>query len=127
MRYWVDNNLEVHVASRTLPSGLMGIYNNLENTVLIDPRLTYAQKRCTLVHELVHWSHGDQGFCLNFAKDPERRTRLESAGILIDTPEYALLELEYGPDVWRIAEELELTPAIVRDYQNLVLPYRRLR
>ncbi|MCX8646280.1 hypothetical protein J3T92_06630, partial [Bifidobacterium sp. B4081] len=29
------------------------------NMILIDRSMTYTQKRCTLVHELIHWQHAD--------------------------------------------------------------------
>lgn len=50
---------DLHVASTRLPGKLDGIYCLTTNTVLIDRRITYTRKRCALVHELVHWQHGD--------------------------------------------------------------------
>ena len=50
---------DLHVASAWLPGKLDGIYCLATNTVLIDRRITYTRKRCALVHELVHWQHGD--------------------------------------------------------------------
>lgn len=50
---------DLHVASTRLPGKLDGIYCLATNTVLIDRRITYTRKRCALVHELVHWQHGD--------------------------------------------------------------------
>ena len=53
--------LPVTVSSAILPDGLWGCYDNENNVILIDRRLTYTAKRCTLVHELLHWRHGDTG------------------------------------------------------------------
>lgn len=50
---------DLHVASARLPGKLDGVYCLSTNTVLIDRRITYTRKRCALVHELVHWRHGD--------------------------------------------------------------------
>lgn len=50
---------DLHVASARLPGKLDGLYCLATNTVLIDRRITYTRKRCALVHELVHWQHGD--------------------------------------------------------------------
>lgn len=53
--------LPVTVSSAILPNGLWGCYDNETRVILIDRRLTYTAKRCTLVHELLHWKHGDTG------------------------------------------------------------------
>ena len=50
---------DLHVASARLPGKLDGVYCLSTNTVLIDRRITYTRNRCALVHELVHWRHGD--------------------------------------------------------------------
>ena len=36
-----------------------GFYDETTRTILIDRQLIYCQKRCTLVHELIHWQHTD--------------------------------------------------------------------
>lgn len=52
--------LDVEIRSADhLPNGMMGCYSERTRTILIDRCLPYVAKRCTLVHELVHWSHGD--------------------------------------------------------------------
>ena len=53
--------LPVTVSSAILPDGLWGCYDDENRVILIDRRLTYTAKRCTLVHELLHWRHGDTG------------------------------------------------------------------
>lgn len=121
MRYWVDDHCDVAVASAMLPEGYDGYYDDSEQAILIDWRLTYAQKRCALVHELVHWSHRDTSCDGWLRVKCERRTRRETAGILVDTDAYGTAERMFEGDVHLIAEELEITPGVVRDYRGLVL------
>lgn len=121
MRYWVDDHCDVAVASAMLPEGYDGYYDDTEQSILIDWRLTYAQKRCALVHELVHWVHGDP-CCDGWLRAKcERRTRRETAGILVDLAAYQTAENIYDGEIHRIAEELEVTPGVICDYQGLVL------
>lgn len=79
---------DLHVASARLPGRLDGVYCLATNTVLIDRRITYTRKRCALVHELVHWQHGDdtsngcrggknERRCRRFAKCTSTRERRE--------------------------------------------------
>lgn len=86
--------LPVTVSSAILPNGLWGCYDNENRVILIDRRLTYAAKRCTLVHELLHWRHGDTG-CSNDSSKLERRARRETALTLIDPLRYGMLEQMY--------------------------------
>lgn len=113
MRYWVDENIpDLRVISTAeLSAGdVMGFYSASRNVILISLGMTYTQKRCTLVHELVHWRHGDTG------AEHEARTRTETAGILIDP---AVLEGEaamYGTDYEVIADDMDVTEGVLRDY-----------
>lgn len=105
--------LDVRVDSvDRLDGDLSGCYCERTRTILIDRRLSYTAKRCTLVHELVHWAHADAGCGVR-----ERRTRLETARLLIDPADYMLAEQVYEGDVWHIAEELNVTPQVVLDYR----------
>lgn len=108
--------LDVEIRSADhLPNGMMGCYSERTRTILIDRRLPYVAKRCTLVHELVHWSHGDDRCGLH-----EMRTRAETARLLISPTEYALAERMYDGNVWRIADELEVTLSLVSDYKEML-------
>ena len=93
---------DLHVASARLPGKLDGIYCLATNTVLIDRRITYTRKRCTLVHELVHWAHDDDTSKGCEGSRIERRCRRRTALLLIDPAEYALAERMYGgnPTKW---------------------------
>ena len=81
---------DLHVASARLPGKLDGVYCLSTNTVLIDRRITYTRKRCALVHELVHWRHGDDTTHGCLGGKNERRCRRETAMLLINSAEYAL-------------------------------------
>ncbi|MFY1723585.1 ImmA/IrrE family metallo-endopeptidase [Bifidobacterium breve] len=111
--------LPVTVSSAILPDGLWGCYDGENNVILIDRRLTYAAKRCTLVHELLHWRHGDTG-CSNNSSKLERRTRRQAAHLLIDPAELALAERMYDDDLWSIADELNVTMQVLTDYQAML-------
>ncbi|WP_232348595.1 MULTISPECIES: hypothetical protein [Bifidobacterium] len=45
------------ISSVLLPAGMPDFYDEATRTILIDMQLIYCQKRCTLVHELIHWQH----------------------------------------------------------------------
>lgn len=110
--------LPVTVSSALLPDGLWGCYDAATEVILIDRRLTYTAKRCTLVHELLHWQHGDTG-CANDRSKQERRARRETASLLIDPVELALLERMYD-DPWSIADELNVTIQVLTDYRQIL-------
>lgn len=108
--------LPVTVSSAILPDGLWGCYDAENHVILIDRRLTYTAKRCTLVHELLHWRHGDTG-CSNDSSKLERRARRETALTLIDPLRYGMLEQMYEGNSWNISQELEVTPQVLRDFR----------
>lgn len=108
--------LPVTVSSAILPDGLWGCYDAENHVILIDRRLTYAAKRCTLVHELLHWRHGDTG-CSNDSSKLERRARRETALTLIDPLRYGMLEQMYEGNSWNISQELEVTQQVLGDFR----------
>lgn len=111
--------LPVTVSSAILPGGLWGCYDDENRVILIDRRLTYAAKRCTLVHELLHWRHGDTG-CSNNSSKLEHRARRQTARLLIDPTELALAERMYDDDLWSIADELNVTTQVLTDYRAML-------
>lgn len=92
---------------------MMGCYCESTRTILIDRRLLYVAKRCVLVHELVHWLHGDDRCGVH-----ETRTRMETARLLVDRERYARVEAMYDGEPWPIASELELTTQVITDFQQ---------
>lgn len=111
--------LPVTVSSAILPDGLWGCYDNETHVILIDRRLTYTAKRCTLVHELLHWRHGDTG-CSNDSSKLERRARRETALTLIDPLHYGMLEQMYEGNSWNISQELEVTQQVLGDFRQVM-------
>lgn len=109
---------DLHVASTRLPGKLDGIYCLTTNTVLIDRRITYTRKRCALVHELVHWQHGDDTTHGCIGGKNERRCRHETARLLINPAEYALAERMYDGNPYQMAAELNVTVQVIEDYKN---------
>ena len=110
--------LPVTVSSALLPDGLWGCYDAATEVILIDRRLTYTAKRCVLTHELLHWKHGDDG-CANDRSKQERRCRTQTALLLVDQVELALLERMYEYE-WQIAGELGITTQVLEDFRQVM-------
>jgi len=124
MRRYADM-LDVTICSDLLPQGIEGIYDEALRMIVIDRSLDYTQKRCTLVHELVHWSHGDDSCNGIMGARMERRTRRETAALLIPQIEYATLENIYDGEAYPMAAELNVTEQVLRDYKELILDRRQ--
>ncbi|WP_428859398.1 ImmA/IrrE family metallo-endopeptidase [Bifidobacterium dentium] len=112
--------LPITTSSALLPDGWQGAYCKRTETILIDRRLTYSGKRCALVHELIHWQYGDDSCDPSIRSIQESRTRRETAMLLIDPAEYAMLERVYEANLWYIAQELNVTMQVLWDYQDLL-------
>lgn len=91
-----------------LPEGISGEINWPTHTITIDPRLSQAQRRCTLAHELVHIHHHHTS---HQPAAVERQVRAETARWLIPDLHQlrdALLMPDPAADLW-------VTPAVLRD------------
>jgi Zn-dependent peptidase ImmA (M78 family) len=113
--------LGVDVCSDKLPPYRQGLYSRALNLIVVDREATYRVKRCALAHELVHWSHGDDGCNTRLYLRAERRTRRETAMLLVSPSDYAIAEQIYEGDAFRIAAELDVTRQIVDNYREMVL------
>lgn len=120
MRRYADS-LGVTVCSDNLPGDRQGLYSATANTIVIDRGISYTAKRCTLVHELVHWHRGDRVCDSAIGARIEHRTRRETALLLVRPSDYALAERVYDADVFRMAAELNVTWQVVEDFQKYVL------
>jgi hypothetical protein len=120
IRQYADS-LPVDICSARLPEKVQGIFNGMLGMIIVDRAMTYTQKRCTLTHELVHWSHGDDTCNGIMGARMERRTRRETAALLVSPTDYALAETMYEGDVAHIAIELDVTLQIIEDYRDMVL------
>lgn len=110
--------MALYTVAPDLPGKLDGLYCLATNTVLIDRRITYTRKRCALVHELVHWQHGDDTSNGCRGGKLEQRCRRETAMLLINPSEYALAERIYGGNPYQMAAELNVTVQVIEDYKN---------
>lgn len=120
MRRLADS-LGIDVCSRSLPGELEGFYHAPTNLIVIDRDMDYTMKRCTLTHELVHWSHGDSTCDPVIHARIENRARRETATLLVSPADYALAETVYEGDVGRIAVELNVTEQVIDDYRDMIL------
>jgi hypothetical protein len=74
-----------------LPDDEMGRWVPSRQTILLDDRLNQAERRCTLVHEMVHHVTGDHlGLTPELVRMQERLCRERTARLLITLP--ALLD-----------------------------------
>lgn len=115
MRRYVDRNmpqLTVKTVAWLKDTDYCGLYVKSVQTIYISLGMTYTQKRCTLVHELVHWEHGDTD------ESCETRTRIETANILIDPQALRVESIMYGTDYMHIAGELEVTWMVLADWMR---------
>jgi Zn-dependent peptidase ImmA (M78 family) len=120
MRRYADT-LSISVSSRVLPKGVNGIYSRDLQVIVIDRRLTYRQKRCTLLHELMHWNHQDESCTAHYLRKNEIRARKETAIALINPDEYRIAEVEYDGKAGCMADELEVTMSVLNDYREYIL------
>ena len=119
MRRYADT-LNVTIGSALLPDGMTGFYDEATRTILIDRQLIYCQKRCTLVHELIHWQYADTTRAGVYGSRLENRTRRETALKLVNPFEYQTAEAMYEGDPFQIAYELDVTLQIIQDYQHIL-------
>lgn len=109
----------VRVVMGHMPADLLGAYSPLEARVYLDIRLTPAERRSVLAHELGHVYHGhtcDEG------RDSalERQADAYAATLLVDPHDYAGLE-RVSPHADYIADELGVTAQIVHDFRRYCL------
>jgi Zn-dependent peptidase ImmA (M78 family) len=112
MAYAARRGVAVHVAH--LPSPYRGYYDPERRHVVYDFNLTPIERRVVLAHELGHDHHGH---ACEDDPDYERAADIFAARLLIDPAEYAQLE-RVTHDVDAIAEEMGVTPDLVRIYQQ---------
>ncbi|TPF96834.1 hypothetical protein EP30_05290 [Bifidobacterium sp. UTCIF-39] len=103
-----------------LPDDLAGACCPNIDVILIDQNQTDTRKKCALVHELVHYQHGDDTSHGWAAAKAENRCRRKTALLLINPIEYATAEQMYDGDIWRISHELGVTTQVIHDYQHIL-------
>lgn len=109
----------VRVVMGHLPDDLLGAYSPLENRIYLDIRLTPSERRSVLAHELGHVFHGHT---CDTGRDSalERQADAYAATLLVHPEDYAALE-RVSTDTHYIAEELNVTTAVIDDFRRYVL------
>jgi Zn-dependent peptidase ImmA (M78 family) len=105
---------DVTVRTAALAEGLMGLWDEDERTVWLDARLTPAERRCTLAHELVHAERGDLP-CEDPVLDTRQEQRVEREAARRLVPLERLLDaLRWTSDAAEAADVLDVDPALLR-------------
>lgn len=91
-----------------LPHGMHG--GTAGNDIYLDKRLTQRQRRCVLMHELIHWEHQHDGH-----QPPHVEAWVDrlAAIALIDLPDLRDA-LRWGRSAWEIAEHLSVTERLLQ-------------
>jgi hypothetical protein len=118
MRRWADRRRILVASSTLLSDDRKGVYDNRNHVILLDRGMDYTAKRCTFVHEYVHWQYNDPGCGSLLGTKAENRAKLLTARMLISPVEYAMAEEMYEGDPYRIANELDVTYQVVCDYRD---------
>lgn len=95
--------------------GPQGAWIPPENRISIRHGMDDAQTRCALAHELAHMWLGHPAPATD---RQEMQADRMAAELLISTVEYALVEQIYGPQLHRIAKELNVTTDTVRIWRD---------
>ena len=100
-------HISVHFDRLERAAGVTDGHSN----IWLDERLTEIERRCALMHELVHLEHGHMG---HQSETVERAVRAEAARLLI--PSDRLWAYRHWHDTMHaLAEELGVTDAVLRD------------
>lgn len=96
------------ITAALLPDGVKAYYYPEIDTIVLDERLSNAEKRCTLMHELVHRAlQDDSGLPDHLDLIQERRCRAVTARALIDVVDLGDA-LQWSDDRHEIAEHLDV-------------------
>lgn len=107
--------LGVRVATAPLDPGFLGLYDADRHAISLTLGLTPVERRCVLAHELGHAIHRHR----TGSPSNERVANAFAARLLVD-PEALRDATLWTHEPWELAEELDLTEDVVRDYLTLV-------
>lgn len=113
--------MEVQIVEGELPGRRRGMYSHSRRLIVLREGLSYPRARSSLAHELGHASYGHEP-----ATDIVTHTRQErladewAAKALINPVEYELTEAMYGPHIGLLANQLDVTPKMIRVWQGLI-------
>lgn len=109
-----ERGLTVHATH--MPDGYLGYYEPDARRIWFDIRLTIAERRVTIAHELGHEYYGD----VCSSRRAEHRADAYAAHLLVDPVEYARLEM-YESDIETMAEAFAVTEDCIRDFRRFCL------
>jgi Zn-dependent peptidase ImmA (M78 family) len=114
LHFATQNGVQVHATH--LPEGILGEWDEQAHRIWFDIRLTPAEQRSVIAHELGHWYYGHT--CSTGRN--ERQADCFAAALLINPDEYARIE-QISDDVEYIADELQVTEEVISDYRRYCL------
>lgn len=109
------------VRTTPLPQGQLGAWDDTHRTIWVRPGLTRAEHRSVVAHEI---AHALAGHTTCQPAHVENRVDEQAAQLLISTTEYALAERLVGADVTALADELEVTPRMIKAWRRAHLRTR---
>ncbi|WP_407316710.1 ImmA/IrrE family metallo-endopeptidase [Isoptericola halotolerans] len=86
--------------------------------VLLNHRKSVLTQRCTLAHEMGHWTLGHDWTLYHDVPRDEREADAYAAELLISPVEYALAERTHGEHPGALARELEVTRRLIEVWQD---------
>ena len=120
-------SLGLAIASNALPQGWRGAYSHPHRTIYLVKGMSEREYRCTLAHEIQHAIAGDYLTDLGFINDrQEKLARKRTAKCLIDFKEYSAAEARFGFHLASIAQELQVTTSVLKDWRNWYLHKHQL-
>lgn len=84
------------------------------------PTAERTAKRCTLAHELLHWTHGDARCQSQYDDKAEIHVRKETATLLINPFDYIQSERVYEGEAFLVAVDLNVTVGVLEDYRSIL-------
>jgi hypothetical protein len=100
----------------------IGGYHEGSSTIRLDPKLPRRVARSVLAHEIAHHVFGDHPSPYGPVRAKQERRANEWAALRLITPEsYAEAERNRGGHVESMAFDLDVTPEIVRAFQQVLL------
>ncbi|NKS66799.1 ImmA/IrrE family metallo-endopeptidase [Rhodococcus hoagii] len=118
----IAERMGIQVVEGELPGRRRGLYSHSRGLIVLREGLSYPRARSTLAHEIGHASYGHEP-----ASDVVTQTKQErladewAAKTLINPVEYALAEVMYGTHIGLLANQLDVTPRLIRVWRGMVL------
>lgn len=110
------------ICTERLPDGMRACYYPAIDTVVLDDRLTAAEKRCSLMHELVHRAlEDDPDLPDHLDALQERRCRAETARLLIDVFDLGDA-MQWSTDPHEISDHLVVDLETLQDRLDHLTP-----